>query len=213
MKPLLTAALVLACLCVHSQTLDRRSGNVKGNVADQNGNPVYGATVYAVPQDLMLDGISPRSVRADNHGAFDFKEGLAWGDYKLYACKDKDGYPNPLDGFYADSQPDAAHVELREDNPVADVPVTLGEKAGTITGRVLDADTGAPLKARVAFIREDGKGDHGVTSRSKDGKYRALVPPRVDLIVMVMVMVWSSTMSMLQYRFPLCGSNLARKLF
>jgi hypothetical protein len=187
MKPLLTAALVLASLCAHSQTLDNPSGNIKGTVTEQNGNPVFEATVYAVPQDLTLDGISTRAVRTDKHGAFDFTGGLPWGNYKLYTCKDKDGYPNPLDGFYADSQPNAVQVELREDNPFAEVPVTLGEKAGIITGRVLDADTGTPVKARVTFWREDRKGDHGVTSRSKDGEYRALVPPREDVIVMVVV--------------------------
>jgi len=183
MKHLLTVILVLASLCANSQTLDKTSGNIKGNVTEQNGNPVFDATVYAVPQDLTLDGITPRSVQTDRKSAFDFTGGLPWGHYKLYACKSKDGCPSPLDSFYADSQVEAVKAELREDSPSAEVTVNMGEKAGIITGRVLDADTGGPVEARVVFRREDGEGGHAVTSRSKDGEYRVLLPPGKDVMI------------------------------
>jgi hypothetical protein len=62
--------------------------------------------------------------------------------------------------------------------------VTLGEKAGVLVGRVIDADSGAPMKAKLVFMDEDGK-DHSVLV---NGKYRALLPPGKDLTLMVMVM-------------------------
>jgi len=188
MKHLLTVALVLASLCADSRALDDPSGNIKGTVTEQNGNPVYEATVYAVPQDLTLDGITTRSVQTGRNGAFDFTGRLPWGSYKLYVSKDKDGYPNPLDSFYADSNVEAAKVELSEANPSAEVTLNMGEKAGIITGRILDADTGAPVKARIHFVGVDNMDSgHSVNSRAKDGEYYALVPPRKDVFVMVTI--------------------------
>lgn len=193
MKPLLVLALVAASLSAYSQTSDSTTGNITGRVTEQNGNPESGATVYAVPQDLTMDGMAPPSVRTATDGTFDFGAGLAWGTYKLFARKDSDAYPNPLDGFYADPQTDAPEINLTERSSSANVTVTLGERAGVITGRVLDSATGAPLKARVAFEREDGAGGHAVTSRARDGEYRMWVPPGKDVIVMVEVSAGHST--------------------
>jgi hypothetical protein len=139
---------------------------------------------YAVPESLSLDGISPHSVKTNRDGTFNFGEKLEWGTYKLYARKDKDAYPDPLDRFYADAKLATATADLAEANPSKEVTIMLGEKAGVITGRVVDADTGAPLKARIAFIDEDGNG-HSVSSQSKTGEYYALVPAEKDVIVMV----------------------------
>jgi len=52
-----------------------------------NGNPVRGFTVYAIPQDISLDSVSPRSTTTNEAGEFDFRGGFALGTYKLYSKK------------------------------------------------------------------------------------------------------------------------------
>jgi hypothetical protein len=75
-------------------------------------------------------------------------------------------------------------VDLTEYDPSATVELKLGEKAGVLVGKVIDADTGAALSAKLAFIDEDGNGD----SVLADGKYRELLPSDKDLTLMVVVM-------------------------
>jgi hypothetical protein len=79
---------------------------------------------------------------------------------------------------------EAPKVDLSEDHSSATVTVSLGEKAGVLTGQVIDADTGAALRAKLVFMDEDGN-DHSVFV---NGKYRALLPPGKDVTLMVMIM-------------------------
>jgi hypothetical protein len=53
-----------------------------------------------------------------------------------------------------------------------------------LVGRVIDANSGTALKAKLVFMDEDGN-DHSVLI---NGKYRALLPAGKDLTLMVMVM-------------------------
>ena len=186
MKHLLTLAVIATSLFAYSQTNGHPDGEIKGTVIDRDGTPLPGVTVYAVPQFAALDGITPRSAKTDGNGDFELRGGLALGAYRLYSRKDKDAYPDPFDVFYADSQAEAQKVDLTEDSPSATATVKLG-KAGAIEGRVLDVDSGnAVTAARIMFLDKDGNG-HAVYSASGDGKYRALLPPGKDLIVMVRV--------------------------
>jgi hypothetical protein len=184
MKHFLTLALVVASLFAYSQTKDRPDGEIKGAVADQNGNPISEATVYAVPQDITFDGVTPRSVKTDRNGEFDFRGGFHLGAYKLYSRKDADAYPDRSDNFYADSKVEPPKVDLTEDHPSATTTVILGERAGVLVGRVVDADSGAALNAKLVFMDENGN-NHSVLV---NGKYRALLPAGKDVTLMVMVM-------------------------
>jgi hypothetical protein len=183
-KHFLILAVVLASLFAYSQTKDHPSGEINGSVTDEDGIPVPAATVYAIPQDISFDGITPRSVKTDRNGEFDFRGGFQLGAYKLYSRKDADAYPDRSDSFYADSKAEAPKVDLSEDHSSATVTVSLGEKAGVLTGQVIDADTGAALRAKLVFMDEDGN-DHSVFV---NGKYRALLPPGKDVTLMVMIM-------------------------
>jgi len=160
-----------------------RTGEIKGIVTDGDGSPVSDATVYAVPQGLMLDEITPRSVQTDRNGKFDFRGRFPFEAYKLYARKDEDGHPDPLDRFYADSKADVPRVDLTADHPSAVVAVKLGAKAGVLEGRVIDAETGAVLKARLGFL--DGQGNGGGVDSDAEGKFRALLPPGKELTLVV----------------------------
>jgi hypothetical protein len=72
MKHFLTLALVAASLFASSQIKDHPDGEIKGTVTDQNGSPAPAATVYAVPQGITFDRMTPRSVKTDRSGEFDF---------------------------------------------------------------------------------------------------------------------------------------------
>jgi hypothetical protein len=192
MKHLLTLVAVAGSLFFQSQIAQSQpkeqhpAGEIKGTVTDHNGTPIALATVYAVPQDLTLNDITPRSVKTDKNGNFDFRGGFELGAYKLYSKKDEEAYLDPFDNFYADAKADAPKVELTEDHPSSTVAVKLGQKAGVVAGRVVDADTGAALKATVFFVDGQGHGHH-FESAPDDGKFRALVPPGKELTLMVRV--------------------------
>jgi len=184
MKHFLTLALVVASVFAYSQKKGDPEGEINGTVTDQNGSPVPAVAVYAVPQDVTFDGITPRSTKTNRSGEFDFRGGFRLGAYKLYSRKDEDAYPDRSDSFYADSKAEAPKVDLTGDHPSATVTVTLSEKAGVLVGRVVDADTGAAVKAKLVFMDEDGN-DHSVLVK---GKYRALLPPGKNVTLLVMVM-------------------------
>lgn len=180
MKQLAILIVAAGSLLAHAQTAPA-TGNIKGTVTDRNGTPVSGATVYAVPQGLSFNDITPRSVKTDSTGAFDFRGALPLDSYKLYSRKDIDSYPNPLDHFYAHSTDKAAAASLTPGHPSATITVKLADKAGVLTGRIIDADTGAPASAELAFLDEDGNGHH----LQADGTFRTLLPAGKTVTLLV----------------------------
>jgi hypothetical protein len=181
MKHLLVLVMIGGSLLAHSQTTISPTGQIEGIVIDRDGSAISGATVYVLPQDLAVDDITPASVKSDGNGHFDFRGSLPLGSYKLYARKDADCYMDPFDGFYADVKSEAPKVELTENHPSATTTVKLGKKAGVIAGRVIDATTGASVKASVAFLDGEGHGHSTVV----DGKFRMLVPSEKEVTLMV----------------------------
>jgi hypothetical protein len=181
MKHLFALALIAATLPSYSQMNEHPNGEIKGTVTDQNGSPVVGAAVYAVPQFLTIDGMKPRSVKTDRNGEFDFRGALQLGAYKLYSQKENDGYPDPFKSFDADSKLEVPKVVLTKRHTSATVKLTLSKKDGVVAGQVIDADSGAATKALLAFIDYDGNRREILA----DGKFRVLLPPGKDLILMV----------------------------
>ena len=184
MKFFLALVLITTTVLTYSQTKEKASGEIKGSVADANGNLVPGATVFAVPQDISFDNIAPGSITADGAGGFDFRGGLALGTYKVYAKKESGGYPDPSDNFYADPNLEPPTIELTKDHPATTTTVTLANRAAVLAGRVVDANSGVPLKAKLVFMDEDGNSH----SLMVTGKYRTLIPAGKDVTLMVMVM-------------------------
>jgi hypothetical protein len=184
MKFFLALALITTTVLTYSQTKEKTSGEIKGSVTDANGNLVPGATVYVIPQDISFENIAPRSITANGAGEFDFRGGFALGTYKLYAKKESDGYPDPSDNFYADPKLEAAAIELTKDHPSSTTTVTLANRDAVLAGRVVDATSGMPLKAKLVLIDEDGNSH----SLMVTGKYRTLIPAGKDVTLMVMVM-------------------------
>jgi hypothetical protein len=79
MKFFLALVLITTTVLTYSQTKEKASGEIKGSVADANGNLVPGATVFAVPQDISFENIAPGSITADGAGGFDFRGSFALG--------------------------------------------------------------------------------------------------------------------------------------
>jgi hypothetical protein len=181
MKYFFAVALLATSLCAGSETNNQPTGEIKGTLTDQSGSPLAGATVYAVPQFLTFDSITPRSVKTKANGEFNFRGKFQLGTYKLYARKDEDGYPDPLKGFYTDLKGEASSVVLSDDHRSGTVKVRLGERAAVMAGRVLDADSGVPVKAILVFLDGDGNRREILA----DGEYRAILPAGKDLILMV----------------------------
>jgi Carboxypeptidase regulatory-like domain len=159
------------------------SPEIKGKVVDPDGMPVSAATVYVVQEGLALDDATPRSVKTDGNGSFDFRGGLQPGTYKLYSRKDVDGYLDPFDSFYSDAGNSASRVVLSQKHPTSTVTLKLGKQAAVISGKVFDIQSGAPLKAYVGLMDEEGNG-HSVVV---DGDYRLVVPSEKSLHLMVTV--------------------------
>ncbi len=181
MKYFFAVALLATSLYASSETKNQLTGEIKGTLTDQSGSAVADATVYAVPQFLTLDSVTPRSVKTDANGAFNFRGKFQLGTYKLYVRKDEDGYPDPLKGLCADLKGEAPSVVLSDDHRSAIVKVKLGEKAAVMAGRVLDEESGAPVKAFLVFLDDDGNRREILA----DGEYRAVLPAGKDLILMV----------------------------
>ncbi len=179
MKPLLVLMIISGNLIAQTST-NHLSGEIKGNVIDQNGAPVSAAIVYAVPQGLVLDDVTPRSAKTNEYGRFDFRGGFELRSYKLYSRKDAEGYLNPLDAFYGDGD-STVEVTLSPKHPSSSVTVKLGKQAASISGRVFDVESGAPLKAYVGLMDEEGNG-HSVVV---DGDYDLVLPSEKSVQLMV----------------------------
>jgi hypothetical protein len=180
MKLLLALVLIISSGFTSLQPQHRPAGEIKGVVTDGDGHPVSSALVFAVPQALTLDGVTPRSAKTGDDGKFVFSGHFRPGTYTLYSRKEEEGYPDPTDRFYADSKAET-EVYLTTDKPSATVEVRLGKKAGILEGRVIDVNTGAAITARLVFYDQNGN-QHFLMV---EGKYRALLPPGKDLGLMV----------------------------
>jgi hypothetical protein len=181
MKYFLFLALVVTGGFAQSHTNPVPDGEIRGSVTDQDGKPVSGAMVFALPQDLTFDGIAPRSAKTDKDGKFVFRGRFRPGTYMLYSRKEEAGYPDPSDSFYANAK-EKTEIHLTADHPSATIKVPLGERAGVLEGRIIDVNTGAAIKAQLVFYDQNGN-KHFLTV---NGSYRALLPPGKDVSLMVM---------------------------
>src|SRR5215469_11994826 len=177
--------VLLLSTCAVSQTADPTpvDGRVSGTVVNVDGKPVPDATVYVSEESSSLVDPGRKQTRTDAAGRFDFGEKLRRGVYEIYARKDKDGYPDPGSDFYQPLNFTPQKVQLFGDHPAKEVAITLENKAAILTGRVIDTDTGQPLKANVGFINVQTRG--GQSAVVDNGKFRELIPANTDVYVLV----------------------------
>ena len=178
--------VLLLSACAVSQTPDPTpvDGRISGIVVNADGKPVPNATVYASEEASSLVDPGRLQTRTNAAGQFDFGERLQRGVYEIYARKDKDGYPDPASDFYQPLNFNPQKVQLFGERPAEKVTITLENKAAILTGgRVIDADTGRPLKANVGFINVQTRGGHSLVV--DNGKFRELIPANTDVYVLV----------------------------
>ena len=195
MKTFLALTLVVVSGFTNPPAQRQPPGEVRGVVTDRDGHPIPSAMVFAIPQALTLEGVTPRSSKSGKDGKFVFSGRFNSGIYTLYSRKEEAGYPDPSERFYTDSRAateaqlavvpltdvQLTVVHLTEDKPSATVEVHLGQPAGVLEGRVIDVNTGAAIAARLVFCDRDCN-QHSLTVK---GKYRALLPPGKDIGLMV----------------------------
>jgi Carboxypeptidase regulatory-like domain len=177
----LAAFLVLTCASLLAQD-SKRAGIIRGVVLDATDQPVEDARVKANFTG-GFSGIVP-TASTDKSGHFVIRR-LAWGEWYVTAAKEQEGYPDESNAFYSGFGSILATVDLGADNPQQFVTVHLGEKAGSISGTIADAETGKPVEpcARLQW--------KNVPSISWSGygliksKFYLLVPADTDITLMI----------------------------
>jgi hypothetical protein len=166
---------------------EKHTGVISGTVITQRGEPVADVTVRVHPIDRP-SGAAARSDQTDREGKFWFGR-LAWGKYVVCARKQAEGYREICDNLFSkDSGP---VVTLSPQAPAASVQVTIGPKAGTLTGKLQDSVTGLPVYPITDFMTGAGQNavlrirlltDNGRYFDQPIGRqFTTLIPPDADL--------------------------------
>ncbi|MEI9971569.1 MAG: carboxypeptidase-like regulatory domain-containing protein [Ignavibacteriota bacterium] len=174
-----SVALVLMLLpgIVAAQT---PTGVVRGTVVNQDGKPVAGATVWAKRIDAMPHKFQ-KMFPADGEGRFTIPY-LEWGQYRVYAAKESDGYADLQWAIHDDGR--LPIVEISATSPIADVQVKFGPKAAVFTGSITDAVPGVPVSNATFRIWRWTDGvdrDSQYLSGNLEARYRLLIPPSKEV--------------------------------
>ncbi|HSE15879.1 MAG TPA: carboxypeptidase regulatory-like domain-containing protein [Pyrinomonadaceae bacterium] len=146
-------------------------GVITGKVTDAEGRPVIGTFVSLMPVETKLVSVRETdSIRTDDRGIYR-AFGLSQGKYKVYV-----GGTDSLPGDEVTSYRQTFHlsateaakatvIEVTEGGETTNVDIVIGRAAAkfTVTGRILDAETGKPLP-NVKYGVYRSFGDHGGSS-------------------------------------------------
>src|ERR1700684_2129688 len=110
-------------------------GVIQGLVLDDVGNPLPGAKVHAELKGIAM-AKAIRFVDSDQNGFFVIDR-LEFGTYYVEAMKEEDGYGGMSWSFFNDKP--LPTVQISAQTRIADVVVSLGPKAGILTGTIRDA--------------------------------------------------------------------------
>ena len=129
-------------------TVASASGTVEGTVLNEKGKPVVDAAVNVDNGKPTIGAI--RYFRTDKKGHFVIDH-LAWGNYKVFAQKESEGYPDSTWAFYSDNVFQTA--SLSQESPKAVVVIRIGPPCGVFHYSAMDASTGRTLDAGVTLRR------------------------------------------------------------
>lgn len=171
---------LLAPPTVAAQKKDKK-GLIGGIVTYENGRPVRGATVYAVPLGRAIGAIIPHA-DSDETGHYAIRISRSWFErFAVVAKKEDEDYPDLSKEFYSDGK--FQTVNLSASHPNATVIIRLGPKAGVLLGTVVDAVTKAPLSPCVEFRRLAEPFNFLSGSGLVHPTYKLLVPPDTDILL------------------------------
>jgi len=153
-------------------------GGIDGVVLDLEGRPVAGAKVSILSEECAVTGIEPTAT-SDDQGHF-LLRGAPTGLDGVYAQKPEAGYPDTTAAIYLDDSAPPPKVTVRSGETVTGVVVRLGNKAGLISGEVVDEGTSQPVvTARIRISIPDN--DRIMLSMGTDGTghFHLLLPSRL----------------------------------
>lgn len=138
----LAAFLMLTCASLLAQG-SQSTGIIRGIVLDATGQPVQDAKVKANFTG-SFSGMVP-SAHTDKSGHFVIRH-VVFGEWYVTASKEQGGYPDESNAFYSGFGSAPPTVDLSGNNTELFVTVHLGQKAGSISGTIADAESGKPLE-------------------------------------------------------------------
>ena len=175
----LSFLFLLAPFLTPGRNIEIEEGVIEGVVLDDIGNPLAGAKVHA-----ELNGVAMakaiRYVKSDQNGFF-LIDRLEFGTYYVGGMKEEDGYGSTDWSFFNDK----AHptVQISAQARIADVVLSLGPKAGILTGTVRDVVTGKPISASFDLVQVKDRTKWMGIGVGPD--FRVLIPSSKDIEVKV----------------------------
>jgi hypothetical protein len=154
-------------------------GVIQGLVLDNVGNPLPGAKVHAELKGIAM-AKAIRFVESGQNGFFVIDR-LEFGTYYVEAMKEEDGYGGMSWSFFNDKPLPA--VQISAQTRIADVVVSLGPKAGILTGTIRDAVTGKPISAGFDLVQARDRTKWMGTGAAPH--FRVLIPSSKDIEVKV----------------------------
>jgi len=157
-------------------------GTINGVVIDPDGNPVPDARVRLADAPVRAMNIE-KTTPTGTDGKFVIGN-VKWGTYTLQAMKPEEGYPDPFVLMYRYHvvQPTAT---VSPAQPVADIVVPIGPKAGQLRISIADAATGKELdSATMTLVRRD---DEFVKTSIPVAGAPVLVPAETLLVIAIHV--------------------------
>jgi len=118
---------------------------ITGTVFDETYQVVERVRVCALPVDYWQFRQMPCGV-SDSKGRFVIPAGRP-SKYRILPEKSSAGYQWQQQEFYRNPALALLNVTLTETNPSANISVPLGEKNGTLTGRINDETTGLAVES------------------------------------------------------------------
>jgi hypothetical protein len=179
MKRSHTGALILVLLLGSSLRADASdqtqfSGTICGEVCDELGRPVAGATIEAMGGgDGPPSGRSPRGT-SDDAGRFYLRVQAA-GPYAVFAFKEEEFYPDPIWAIYGAPNVTQVSVSVTDEGPVDAGVIRMHASAARVKGTIVDAATGTPIHdAQIALGRSDN--DRPLYQTAATDTFSILIP-------------------------------------
>lgn len=153
------------------------SGIIEGTVLNEKDEPVTKALV-SVDDGMPTIGVT-QYVPTDEKGYFTIDH-LAWGNYKVFAKKESEGYPDISWAFYSNNV--FQSVSLSEASPNAEVTIRIGPPCAVLRYSARDASTGRTLDAGITLRRASNPSNF--TSGTHESN-EVLVPSLTDVLAEV----------------------------
>jgi Carboxypeptidase regulatory-like domain len=163
--------LFLATASFSQTTATSGLGSVQGVVLDQQGKPIPGADVYALPEEDMRRPVA--SATTDSAGKFLLRDLPAARVY-IYTYKESDGYPNGFAAFFALPNDQSLVVVKVEAEQTTTITIKRGARSARLKVHITD-ENGNRMGAGLTLTREDQAGEN--YGMGTDGEVSMLVPP------------------------------------